>query len=35
MRWDTALGYLLMVLPGNDSLGVWTSMTKGLAAKFP
>jgi hypothetical protein len=27
MRWDTALGHLLVVPLGNDSLGVWICMT--------
>jgi hypothetical protein len=27
MRWDTALGHLLVVPLGNDSLGVWIYMT--------
>jgi hypothetical protein len=27
MRWDTALGHLLVVPLGNDSLGVWISTT--------
>jgi hypothetical protein len=27
-RWGTALGHLLVVLPGNVSLQVWTGMTK-------
>jgi hypothetical protein len=27
MRWDTALGHLLMVPLGNGSLGVWIFMT--------
>jgi hypothetical protein len=28
LRWGTALGHLLVVLPGTVSLGVWTGMTK-------
>jgi hypothetical protein len=27
MRWDTALGHLLVVPLGNDSLGVWICTT--------
>jgi hypothetical protein len=27
MRWDTALGHLVVAPLGNDSLGVWICMT--------
>jgi hypothetical protein len=29
MRWNTALGHLLVVPPGNGSPGVWTIPTSG------
>jgi hypothetical protein len=34
-RWGTALGQLLVVLPGNVSPQVWSDDQVGLTAKFP